>query len=112
MPDPALRTARRCRAHAPQRFTQVHKYAAHKLALLYHAVNLSKFRRDELRKRIEERFDEVKSATEVQENDALSPGLVEWLARLCADIVAMIREVPPSVPRKLHSALQFVQGSR
>ena len=29
----------------------VHKYTAHKLALLYHAVNLSKFRREELRRR-------------------------------------------------------------
>ena len=31
--------------------TGVHKYTAHKLALLYHAVNLSKFRREELRRR-------------------------------------------------------------
>ena len=42
-PEP---TQRPTPAHAPQ----VHKYAAHKLALLYHAVNLSKFRRDELRR--------------------------------------------------------------
>ena len=40
------------------------KYAAHKLALLYQAVNLSKLRRQELRDRIEQRFDEVKSATD------------------------------------------------
>ena len=40
------------------------KYAAHKIALLYHAVNLSKVQRDVLRKRIEEHFEDIKSATE------------------------------------------------
>ena len=40
------------------------KYAAHKIALLYHAVNLSRVQRDVLRKRVEEHFEEVKSATE------------------------------------------------
>ena len=40
------------------------KYAAHKIALLYHAVNLSRVQRDVLRKRVEKHFDEVKSATE------------------------------------------------
>jgi hypothetical protein len=43
--------------------TGIHKYAAHKLALLYQAVNLSKLRRDELRKRIEEHFEDVKART-------------------------------------------------
>ena len=41
-----------------------HKYTAHKIALLYHAVNLSRVQRDVLRKRVEEHFEEVKSATE------------------------------------------------
>ena len=40
------------------------KYCAHKIALLYHAVNLSKVKRDMLRKRIEEHFEDIKVATE------------------------------------------------
>jgi hypothetical protein len=45
---------------------QSYKYTAHKLALLYHAVNLSRVHRDRLRKRIEEHFEEIKAATESQ----------------------------------------------
>ena len=79
------------------------KYAAHKLALLYQAVNLSKLRRQELRDRIEQRFDEVKSATDGAGSFSgdLRADLVEWLVSLCADVIAMAREVPPSVPHKL-----------
>jgi hypothetical protein len=43
------------------------KYAAHKIALLYHAVNLSKVHRDVLRARIEEHFEDIKIATETSD---------------------------------------------
>jgi len=86
-----------------------HKYAAHKLALLYQAVNLSKVRREELRKRIEEHFEDVKTATDHLPS-AISPDLVDWLARICADIVSFVHEGPSSLPQKLMPALRFLSG--
>ena len=43
-----------------------HKYAAHKIALLYHAINTSKLCRDHLRKRIEEHFEDIKEVCTAQ----------------------------------------------
>ena len=60
-----------------------HKYAAHKIALLYHAINSSKLSRDVLRKRIEEHFEDVKEATETHEAPHLSDELTTWII-VCA----------------------------
>lgn len=46
------------------------KYTAHKLALLYHAVNSSRTQQDVLRKRIEEHFEDVKALTERARTDS------------------------------------------
>jgi len=86
-----------------------HKYVAHKLALLYQAVNLSKVRRDELRKRIEEHFEDVKAATESQP-EHMSVDLISWLAQLCDDVIALVRETPPSLPQKLLPVLRFMHA--
>jgi hypothetical protein len=56
-----------------------HKYAAHKIALLYHAINSSKLSRDVLRKRIEEHFEDVKEATETQDAPRLPDELARWI---------------------------------
>ena len=56
-----------------------HKYTAHKIALLYHAINSSKLARDVLRKRIEEHFEDVKDATETQEVPILPDHLSHWI---------------------------------
>jgi len=52
-----------------------HKYAAHKLALLYQAVNLTKLRREELRKRIELHFEDVKARARRPSPRAAGPAL-------------------------------------
>ena len=79
------------------------KYTAHKLALLYHAVNLSRMYRDVLRKRIEEHFEDVKSATEAQEFPTLPVHLIEWISMLCDEIRAMVLSVPPSMQNNVHT---------
>mmetsp|Transcript_11793 Transcript_11793/g.27258 ORF Transcript_11793/g.27258 Transcript_11793/m.27258 type:complete len:242 (-) Transcript_11793:381-1106(-) len=87
---------------------QSYKYTAHKLALLYQAINLSRLKRDAFRKRIEEHFEDVKEVTEGGHKQ-LPPPVVEWLDQLCADIIAKVREIPPSVPQKMGAALHFLQ---
>lgn len=87
---------------------QTYKYAAHKLALLYQAINLSRLKRDVFRKRIEEHFEDVKQATE-SGNTHLPPSVVEWLNTLCDDIITKVREIPPSVPQKMGATLHFLQ---
>lgn len=88
------------------------KYAAHKLALLYHAVNLSRMQRDVLRKRIEERFEDVKAATEAQEPPSLPAELVDWVGGLCEEVCAMVRAVPPSMQNQLHTVLAMLDDMR
>jgi len=89
------------------------KYTAHKLALLYHAVNLSRMHREVLRKRIEERFEDVKAATEaVAERAALPDDLIEWICGLCDEVCAMVRAVPPSMQQNLHTLLGMLHELR
>lgn len=40
----------------------------------------------------------------------MSPDLVDWLTRICDDIVSSVHEVPPSLPQKLMPALRFLSG--
>ena len=68
-----------------------HKYAAHKIALLYHAINSSKLARDRLRKRIEEHFEDVKDATEAEGTPLMPPHLADWIVGLCDEAAS-----PPS----------------
>jgi len=98
-----LREDMRCRSF---------KYTAHKLALLYHAVNLSRMHRESLRKRIEEHFEDVKATTESQERPSLPSQLVEWICTLCDDICAMVRAVPPSMQNNLHTVLGILDELR
>jgi len=88
------------------------KYTAHKLALLYQAVNLSRLHRDTLRRRIEEHFEDVKSATERDGHGspALPPPLVEWLVSLCDDICEMVRSFPPLLRDRLQPSFEMVSG--
>ena len=79
------------------------KYTAHKLALLYHAVNLSRVARETLRKRIEEHFEDVKAATEAGDRPDLPEALVEWICRLCDEVCETVRAVPPPMQQHLHT---------
>ena len=78
------------------------KYTAHKLALLYHAVNLSRMHREVLRKRIEEHFEDIKAATE-SDKPTLSEELIGWICDMCDEICGMVRAVPPSMQQNLHT---------
>ena len=89
------------------------KYAAHKVALLYHAVNLSKVHREVLRKRIEEHFEDIKIATDpTAEAPGLSPELVSWLVELCDEVLRVISTVPPSILSKLQPLQPLLQPCR
>ncbi|KAL1504520.1 hypothetical protein AB1Y20_010958 [Prymnesium parvum] len=87
------------------------KYTAHKLALLYHAVNLSRTHREVLRKRIEERFEEVKAATE-GEGAALGDHLAGWLIELCDEVCALVRAAPPPMRAQLGALALIQRGLR
>jgi hypothetical protein len=88
-----------------------HKYAAHKIALLYHAINNSKLARDVLRKRIEEHFEDVKEATETQEAPVLPPELAEWIVELCDQVAGLVREPPASFATKAAPAARYLQAT-
>lgn len=88
-----------------------HKYAAHKIALLYHAINNSKLARDVLRKRIEEHFEDVKEATETQEAPVLPPELAEWIVELCDQVAGLVREPPASFENKAAPAARYLQAT-
>jgi len=85
-----------------------HKYAAHKIALLYHAINTSKLCRDHLRKRIEEHFEDIKEATETAESPTLPTPLVEWIVTLCDEVHQLVLEVPDSMRNKLAPTAQYL----
>ena len=89
-----------------------HKYTAHKIALLYHAINHSKLAREVLRKRIEEHFEDVKDATESQEQPTLPEDLQYWIVDLCEDIAKLVREPPNSLRTKLVPVAQYLQATR
>ena len=86
-----------------------HKYAAHKIALLYHAINNSKLARDVLRKRIEEHFEDVKEATETQEAPVLPPELSDWIIELCDQVAGLVREPPASISTKAAPVARYLQ---
>jgi len=86
-----------------------HKYTAHKIALLYHAINSSKLAREVLRKRIEEHFEDVKDSTETQESPVLPAPLVSWIVGLCDEVSGLVREVPPSLRTKLAPTSRYLQ---
>ncbi len=85
-----------------------HKYVAHKLALLYHAVNASRVSREVLRRRIEERFEEAKELTEGSDAPVLPPDLVEWVVRLCDEVEAIVLATPPSMMHKLEPVARYL----
>ena len=89
-----------------------HKYTAHKIALLYHAINNSKLAREVLRKRIEEHFEDVKDATETQELPTLPTELQYWIVELCEDIANLVREPPNSLKQKLTPVYRYLQATR
>ena len=85
---------------------------AHKIALLYHAINNSKLAREVLRKRIEEHFEDVKDATETQELPTLPTELQYWIVELCEDIANLVREPPNSLKQKLTPVYRYLQATR
>lgn len=87
-----------------------HKYAAHKIALIYHAINSSKLARDVLRKRIEEHFEDVKDATEAADAPALPDHLVHWIIGLCDEVGSLVLAVPPSMRQKVAPAARYLAG--
>ena len=86
-----------------------HKYSAHKIALLYHAINNSKLARDVLRKRIEEHFEDVKEATETQEAPVLPAELADWIVGLCDQVAGLVREPPQSFSLKAQPIARYLQ---
>ena len=54
-----------------------------------------------LRKRIEEHFEDVKEATETQDEPRLPSDLADWAVGLCDEVCGLVREVPPSLKTKL-----------
>jgi hypothetical protein len=54
-----------------------------------------------LRKRIEEHFEDVKEATETQDEPRLPSDLADWAVVLCDEVCGLVREVPPSLKMKL-----------
>ena len=85
-----------------------HKYTAHKIALLYHAINNSKLARDVLRKRIEEHFEDVKEATETQEKPDLPQELADWIVGLCDQVASLVREPPASFGQKAKPVVRYL----
>jgi len=59
-----------------------HKYAAHQVAILYQSLNMLKGQTKPLRKRIEERFDEIKTITENAASPYLGAELQYWSGNL------------------------------
>ena len=89
-----------------------HKYAAHKIALLYHAINNSKLAREHLRKRIEEHFEDVKESTEANESPSLPKELADWIVGVCDEASNLVREVPPSMRAKLAPTSRYLHSMR
>lgn len=85
-----------------------HKYTAHKIALLYHAINNTKLAREHLRRRIEEHFEDVKEATETQESPTLPNELTEWVASLADEVCDLVREVPASLRTRLAPTARYL----
>ena len=61
-----------------------------------------------LRKRIEEHFEDVKEATETQEEPTLPPDLADWVVVLCEEVSGLVREVPPSLQQKLQPVHRYL----
>eukprot|EP00002_Diphylleia_rotans_P029368 TRINITY_DN5979_c0_g1_i1.p1 TRINITY_DN5979_c0_g1~~TRINITY_DN5979_c0_g1_i1.p1 ORF type:complete len:249 (-),score=61.52 TRINITY_DN5979_c0_g1_i1:262-1008(-) len=80
---------------------RVHKYIAHQIALLYQSLNQIGAIAVPYKKRIEERFEEIKAALEAPNSPMLNEGQCRWLADLCADICTFLSTFSPDVRQKL-----------
>mmetsp|Transcript_11680 Transcript_11680/g.33072 ORF Transcript_11680/g.33072 Transcript_11680/m.33072 type:complete len:297 (-) Transcript_11680:585-1475(-) len=80
-----------------------HKYSAHQIALLYQTLNLLRSGTKPLRRRIEERFDEVKAITENTASPYLGAELQHWLQQITWDCRCMLVECPPFMHEKICS---------
>mmetsp|Transcript_27614 Transcript_27614/g.49243 ORF Transcript_27614/g.49243 Transcript_27614/m.49243 type:complete len:178 (-) Transcript_27614:104-637(-) len=78
-----------------------HKYSAHQIAILYQSLNMLKGQTKPLRKRIEERFDEIKTITESVVSPYLGSDLQFWLQQITWDCRCMIVDLPPFIHQKL-----------
>ena len=61
-----------------------------------------------LRKRIEEHFEDVKEATETQDEPRLPSDLADWAVVLCDEVCGLVREVPPSLKTKLSPVHRYL----
>ena len=86
------------------------KYAAHKLALLYQSINLAKMYREDLRARVEEKFEAVKDKTEAKLD--LGPELSQWIISLCTYILDLVRSFPEPMLQKASPALEYLVSSQ
>ncbi|KAG2233085.1 hypothetical protein INT48_009211 [Thamnidium elegans] len=69
-----------------------HKYIAYQLALLYQCINRQGVPFIEYKARIEQRFDEIKSATKEQNTVRLDSGQVSWIQSLSLDIIMQVTD--------------------
>ncbi|GAA5804265.1 hypothetical protein EDC94DRAFT_411745 [Helicostylum pulchrum] len=69
-----------------------HKYIAYQLALLYQCINRQGVPFIEYKARIEQRFDEIKSATKELNTVRLDSGQVSWIQSLSLDIIMQVTD--------------------
>ena len=87
-----------------------HKYVAHQIALLYQCMNLVRGEAKPFKRRVEERFDAIKQATEA-DVPTLSPLMQEWLEQLTEEVAATVRLFPPGMIEKLNPMLSVLAAS-
>eukprot|EP00243_Klebsormidium_subtile_P004125 TRINITY_DN17908_c0_g1_i1.p1 TRINITY_DN17908_c0_g1~~TRINITY_DN17908_c0_g1_i1.p1 ORF type:complete len:250 (-),score=45.48 TRINITY_DN17908_c0_g1_i1:308-1057(-) len=90
---------------------QNHKYIAHQIALLYQCLNQVRGEARPFKKRIEEKFEEVKSLTENTSAPKLSEAYKQWLRRLTSDIQEMVGAFPPQLSSKLGPIAEVYRAS-
>ncbi|GAA5815175.1 hypothetical protein MFLAVUS_008681 [Mucor flavus] len=69
-----------------------HKYIAYQIALLYQCINRQGVPFIEYKARIEQRFDEIKSATKELNTVRLDSGQVSWIQSLSLDIIMQVTD--------------------
>ena len=95
------------------------KYLAHQLALVYQCVNAARGESKALKKRIEDRFEEVKNATEQpagggagegETGGALPREMAEWIEAIAREAEATALALPPGMTEKLGPVFKLIGG--
>jgi len=84
-----------------------HKYIAHQIALLYQCLN--QCGNLNFKKRVEQKFDEVKVLTEAEKVPQLSLAQQDWLVKLTTDIINEVSSLN-YFSKKLEPAISFLKS--